>query len=725
MPTQCHVDGHRRERSSTGCETPNASDTELCKDPPEIYKEDLSTLSRNDLGGANDDRYRRHIRLLHIAPWQPADPLEAAVVVEMRVFSLPECPPYIALSYSWGYGQGQASIGFTHTQRTLLVSEDVTKAIPAIGARRPDLWIWIDAICINQARASEKSDQVANMGHIYREAKEVGVWLGSDPPEGEYDTDMQVEPMPASEGDVRALFRGDSVEAMRVPVLFRNAGLGPGKIRHLLKSPQYAWWNRLWVVQESASASELSVFVGSHAPISWRDFVSGFQYLCGMNSDYLGRVPPGLYVAMGEARDQIVALDYLRKEFRDRSKGLELVDLLRVTSASEVSEVRDRIFALLPLATVQDRKGIPVRYDLNPEEVFESVTRSIIRRSNSLRILHHTWPRQNQIPSGAGKEAHFPSWVPDFSSRNNRYLPGTPRMREFREWKASGDRVLGWTSERHRKPPIVGEVMRVLESVDGLPRELHLQGVVFDTVASVMDFAQFKRAEEEAGEERGAVQEADADVESEGEEVPEHAVFSSLDFDRQCDFLDTSLHHLHWVLRSAVNQPLPNADPRHTISRSDIVREIIAFMAPRTGRDERFFASLMMMLTSKSTKTQHRPANLSSGCPGNQDDTLQFVTRGHNNEALRLLRHELDHTSQTYVLFITASGFVGVASKTIQEGDFVVVPLASDAPFLLRPQGLKKQYTLVDVCFVPGIMHGELIELAEAGTMELERLILV
>lgn len=180
----------------------------------------------------------------------------------------------------------------------------------------------------------------------------------------------------------------------------------------------------------------------------------------------------------------------------------------------------------------------------------------------------------------------------------------------------------------------------------------------------MMDFTLFRRAEEEDVEERGAVQEADAEVE--GEEVPEHAVFSPLNLNRQCNFLNTGLHHLHWVLRSAANQALPNADARHTISRSDIVREVIAFMAPRTGRDERFLASLMMTLTSKSTKTQHCVANLSSGCPGNQDDTLQFVAHGRINKALRLLRHELDHTSQTYVLFNTASGFVGVASKTIQ-----------------------------------------------------------
>lgn len=41
-------------------------------------------------------------------------------------------------------------------------------------------WIWIDAICINQADPVEKSEQVWQMQEVYRRTSRVIVWLGYD-----------------------------------------------------------------------------------------------------------------------------------------------------------------------------------------------------------------------------------------------------------------------------------------------------------------------------------------------------------------------------------------------------------------------------------------------------------------------------------------------------------------------------------------------------------------
>ncbi len=39
---------------------------------------------------------------------------------------------------------------------------------------------WIDGVCIDQSNPAERSEQVAFMGEIYREADRVVVWLGTD-----------------------------------------------------------------------------------------------------------------------------------------------------------------------------------------------------------------------------------------------------------------------------------------------------------------------------------------------------------------------------------------------------------------------------------------------------------------------------------------------------------------------------------------------------------------
>ncbi|KAK1969839.1 HET-domain-containing protein, partial [Colletotrichum sublineola] len=38
--------------------------------------------------------------------------------------------------------------------------------------------LWVDAVCINQSSTTEKSVQVAMMATIYRNARDVLVWLG-------------------------------------------------------------------------------------------------------------------------------------------------------------------------------------------------------------------------------------------------------------------------------------------------------------------------------------------------------------------------------------------------------------------------------------------------------------------------------------------------------------------------------------------------------------------
>ena len=42
----------------------------------------------------------------------------------------------------------------------------------------PRMWYWIDAVCINQQDLPERGQQVAVMGHVYRSAVGVRVWLG-------------------------------------------------------------------------------------------------------------------------------------------------------------------------------------------------------------------------------------------------------------------------------------------------------------------------------------------------------------------------------------------------------------------------------------------------------------------------------------------------------------------------------------------------------------------
>lgn len=87
---------------------------------------------------------------------------------------------YEAISYCWG---GQTPSEPVYCNDRLLT---VTPNCAAILRRfRPSTEghsrsLWIDAICIDQASDDERSSQIKLMGHIYRNAEMVLVWLGGN-----------------------------------------------------------------------------------------------------------------------------------------------------------------------------------------------------------------------------------------------------------------------------------------------------------------------------------------------------------------------------------------------------------------------------------------------------------------------------------------------------------------------------------------------------------------
>ncbi|KAF2008632.1 heterokaryon incompatibility, partial [Aaosphaeria arxii CBS 175.79] len=86
---------------------------------------------------------------------------------------------YDALSYCWG-----GSTATCHLQcngKDLRIMQNLQQAL--LNLRRSDStlrWLWVDAICINQADDDEKAMQIPNMMYIYQQASHVIAWLGTD-----------------------------------------------------------------------------------------------------------------------------------------------------------------------------------------------------------------------------------------------------------------------------------------------------------------------------------------------------------------------------------------------------------------------------------------------------------------------------------------------------------------------------------------------------------------
>ncbi|KAF1921625.1 heterokaryon incompatibility protein-domain-containing protein [Ampelomyces quisqualis] len=111
---------------------------------------------------------------------------------------------YTCLSYEWGtqknmglitinghpYHVGENLLHFlslassdTAQQNNLgmptkLINEDRSRQVLDLGSSVRSLWI--DAICIDQSNFDERNHQVAQMGFIFRRARQVFTWLGND-----------------------------------------------------------------------------------------------------------------------------------------------------------------------------------------------------------------------------------------------------------------------------------------------------------------------------------------------------------------------------------------------------------------------------------------------------------------------------------------------------------------------------------------------------------------
>lgn len=85
------------------------------------------------------------------------------------------------MSYIWGIASRSERIFIDEKAEQpgqILVASNPLRALDAIYRSFGDEWMWIDAICVGQGSKAEKSFQVPQMGHIYRRAVAVVVWLG-------------------------------------------------------------------------------------------------------------------------------------------------------------------------------------------------------------------------------------------------------------------------------------------------------------------------------------------------------------------------------------------------------------------------------------------------------------------------------------------------------------------------------------------------------------------
>ncbi|KAF2476343.1 HET-domain-containing protein [Lindgomyces ingoldianus] len=400
------------------------------------------------------------IRLLKLHKIRPALPESPNISqpdqdtsIECTLFHVlrSEKPKYKALSYAWGNDTDPFPICVNSVSRH--VGVNLKKALEHIRSEDEDLVLWIDALCINQQDASEKSEQVKRMADIYRNAVETIVWLGpanistmSDDGMEYLDTlgkfveehGLRSQMLEMVSLASHASERSNAIKAQVTTVLAPFVNLCCRDVSGFLKTCHAMreislrpYWERVWILQEYALASALTIRCGTRT-VSFERCHASIMALSVIMFEVVNKLFASLTERMG--RGELVdsserhAFVQLGNLFPDGNAGsvqgirsryqsspqlkLTLLRLLArafVERTAGAKEPKDRVFAFLGMTGEAEELGIVPDYTETRtyQDVYSETARAIasIGQVDVLAFAQNRGESQNDLPS----------WVPDWS----------------------------------------------------------------------------------------------------------------------------------------------------------------------------------------------------------------------------------------------------------------------------------------------------------------------
>ncbi|KAK0670194.1 putative heterokaryon incompatibility protein [Cercophora samala] len=370
------------------------------------------------------DAFQQEFRLVYIAPAEFEDDI-AIWIVHDRFDNAPE---YFALSYVWGSQEDPQPV-IVHAcwapdredvdpnHNIITVTRNLDVALRHLRDREePEEWIpiWIDAICIDQQNVAERSQQVAFMGEIYRNAEKTYVWVG--PFADESDEAMEWIDLIGGSIDVNW-----GNESMKSTDLLEKTKYGPMADASVPFEFEWPWplldlchftnreyFRRLWVRQE-VKLSQHKVLACGFKQLDW-DLFTGFARWMAVKP-YTCVDKYGVWTKEME-RKYKVGSDLISNICAKMYDGAFLTfDRLRFDNSKlNWKDPRDAIYANLGLLAPEYRElGIEPDYDKGPAAIFTDVAVRVATKLRSLGFLE-------SCDRSAIHLDGLPSWVPDWSS---------------------------------------------------------------------------------------------------------------------------------------------------------------------------------------------------------------------------------------------------------------------------------------------------------------------
>lgn len=332
------------------------------------------------------------IRLVNLAPHggYPASKVQCTLLSVPLDGELEFC----ALSYTWGDRDDPGSISLEGED--INVTRNLEGALRRLRTEDEDMLIWIDALCINQYDLKERNAQVRRMRDIYRCAARLLIWLGdnNDSRTNEALDSMELlEDRPSEYWNWRYLPSNEQFKK-KVPIW--------GSINWFFK--MHPWFCRIWVIQEVAAAKVDPVAYCGSRQMSWSRLQTGARHII---KDY-----PGLLDSITKVPgpDQlsdhtgILRMESYRSLIRT-GKTLSIVQLLIENRVADSADPRDKLYALLGLASDGHAEALTPDYGKPLSQVFKELFKYIVNRDKRLDIICASQPVG--VPT-------IPCWIPNW-----------------------------------------------------------------------------------------------------------------------------------------------------------------------------------------------------------------------------------------------------------------------------------------------------------------------
>ncbi|CAN9079670.1 unnamed protein product [Alternaria alternata] len=363
-----------------------------------------------------------NLRLLIVHAGGVSEPIRCT----LRIVSLLNKPSYDALSYTWGDSATTKPIevdGFK-----IRVTTNLEQALRHLRDVKDDLTLWVDAVCINQSDNSEKSQQVALMGQIYRQCAQVRIWLGCDSfkcgivqsslqtSNAADDSSGAVDPFEIIRhlADDRHIHEWSCFHTQnddgRDRVVYKADEKFDTIFEAFITVIESPWWSRMWTVQEAILPKK-----GLLTHDTWSTSLQTIAD-CGMNylhhwtgccQEAAMRLPPKLMNPMVEFFGRLATLsdDRICHETGDVTDN----DLRRQHVAygfRACRDPRDKVYGLLGIV---DDTSITPDYTRSIDEVFLRAT---------LHMLCHERDTLSSLTGRSYGPAHgkWASWVREFDA---------------------------------------------------------------------------------------------------------------------------------------------------------------------------------------------------------------------------------------------------------------------------------------------------------------------